>query len=145
MRAPFLGNTPSSASDSWFVRVRDDFRQLLTSTGLSPSSANGAPIHLLKLARTGKTGRAQTASLLTHAGVVAVIAFFAVQTRTNIPPARPIIDIDGGHLVFTPPSSAIVSRPSLGGPGGGGENNPIPVTRGFLAPHSSVQLAPPRR
>jgi hypothetical protein len=29
MRAPFLGNTPSSATDSWFMRVRDNFRQLL--------------------------------------------------------------------------------------------------------------------
>src|SRR5262249_18428123 len=28
--------------------------------------------------------------------------------------------------------------------GGGGENDPVPATHGFLAPHSSIQLAAPR-
>jgi periplasmic protein TonB len=144
VRAPFLGNIPSSASDSWFTRVRDNFRQLLMSNGLSPSSANGAPIHLLKLERSGKAGRAQTASLLTHAGIAAAIVFFAVHTRTTFPRSRPIIDIDRGHVIFTPLSDESASKPSLGYRGGGGENNPTPATRGLLAPRSSMPLAPPR-
>jgi periplasmic protein TonB len=114
------------------------------SNGLAPSSANGAPIHLLKLERTGKAGRAQTASLLTHAGIAAVIVFFAVHTRTNFPPSRPIINIDRGRVIFTPSIDESVSDPSLGYRGGGGENNPAPATRGLLAPRSSMPLAPPR-
>jgi protein TonB len=144
VRAPFLGNALSSASDSWFVRVRENFRQALTSTRLSPSSANGAPIHLLKLSRTGKAGRAQTASLLTHAGIVAVIALFAMQTRTTILPPGPIMDIDQERLIFRPLSSGVTSKPSLGRNGGSGENNPVPATHGSLAPRSPIQLAQPR-
>ena len=144
MRAPVLGNAPFSASDSWFVRVRENFRQVLTSTRLSPSSANGAPIHLLKLSRTGKAGRAQTASLLTHAGVVAAIALFAMQTRTTMKPPRPFVDVDQGSFVLKAPSDLIVSKPSLGHNGGGGDNNPVPANHGLLAPRSPIQLAPPR-
>jgi protein TonB len=144
VRAPVLGNAPSSASDFWFVRVRENFRQVLTSTRLSPSSANGAPIHLLKLRRTGKAGRAQTASLLTHAGVVAAIALFAMQTRTTTQPPPRIVDVDRGRLIFRPLSSGVTRRPSLGHNGGGGENNPVPATRASLAPRSPIQLAPPR-
>ena len=144
MRAPVLGNAASSASDSWFVRVRENFRQVLTSTTLSPSSANGAPIHLLKLRRTGKAGRAQTASLLTHAGIVAAIALFAMQTRTTTQRPPRIVDVDRGRLIFRPLSSGVTSRPSLGHNGGGGENNPVPATRASFAPRSPIQLAPPR-
>jgi protein TonB len=144
VRAPVLSNAPSSASDSWFVRVRENFRQVLSPTGLSPSSANGAPIHLLKLSRTGKAGRAQTASLLTHAGVVAAIAIFAMQTRTTVLPPGPIVDIDRERLIFRPLSSGVASKPSLGHRGGGGDDNPVPATRGLLAPRSPIQLAPPR-
>jgi hypothetical protein len=143
VRTPVLGHATSSASDSWFVRVRENFRQVLTSTRLSPSSANGAPIHLLKLTRTGKAGRAQTASLLTHAGVVAAVALFAMQTRTTIPPRLPI-DIDKGGFIFRTPRDLVASKPSLGHKGGGGEDNPIPATRGSLAPRSPIQLASPR-
>jgi periplasmic protein TonB len=144
VRAPILGNAPSPASDSWFVRVRENFRQLLTSTRLSASSANGAPIHLLKLSRTGKAGRAQTASLLTHAGVVAAIALFAMQTRTTILPPGSIVDIDRERLIFGPLSNSVTSRPSLGHSGGSGDENPVPTTRGSLAPRSPIQLAQPR-
>jgi periplasmic protein TonB len=144
VRAPILGTTPSSASESWFTRVRDNLRQVLTSTRLFPSSANGAPIHLLKLDRSGKAGQAQTASLLTHAGIAAAIAFFAVHSGAKTPPSPPLIDIDRGRVIFTPLSEEATSKPSLGYRGGGGENNPVPATRALLPPRSPIQLAPPR-
>lgn len=144
MRAPLLRGTPTSTSDSWLTRVRENFCQLLTPAGLSPSSANGAPIHLLKLDRTQAAGRAQTVSLLTHVGIVGAIAFFAVQARTGKLPAPPTIDIRQKSLFFPSPSHTPASTPSLGHRGGGGASDPVPATHGFLAPGSPVQLAPPR-
>ena len=146
MRDPLFRSSSfsTSAADTWLLRVRENFRHLFTSTGLSPSSANGAPIHLLKIDRTGATGRAQTVSLVTHVGVIVAIAFFAVQSRTTKLPANPIGSIEPGPLIFRPPSDTPVSNPSLGRNGGGGENDPVPTTRGLFAEHSSIQLAPPR-
>jgi protein TonB len=144
MRAPLLRCTPSFKYDSWLTRVRENLRQLLTPAGLFPSSANGAPIHLLKLDRTHAPRRAQTVSLLTHVGVVGAIALLAMQAGPNKPPSGPIIDIRQERLLFAPPSDIGVNKPSLGHAGGGGDNTSVPATRGFLAPHSPVQLAAPR-
>jgi protein TonB len=144
MGAPFLRGNPSSPSDPWLTRIRENFRQLLTPTGLSPSSPNGAPIHLLKLNPTGKAGRAQTASLLTHAAIIAAILVLAVQTHTSRPLAKRMTDLAPNRLQFSPNIDNVSLHPSLGRAAGGGENNPLPATRGFLAPRSSVQLAAPR-
>ena len=75
MGAPFLRHRPNS--DSWFTRVRENFRQAFASTRLTHSSSNGAPIHLLELDATGKEGRAQTVSLLTHSGIIGALALLA--------------------------------------------------------------------
>src|SRR5580700_1798520 len=71
------------STDTWFVRVRENLRQLFHSTPLFPSSANGAPIHLVKFHRTTNTNRAQTASVLTHAAVFAVILLVSTQSRVT--------------------------------------------------------------
>jgi protein TonB len=144
MGAPFLRGNPSSPSDPWLTRIRENFRQLLTPAGLSPSSPNGAPIHLLKLDPSGKAGRAQTASLLTHAAIIAAILVLAVQTHTSRPLAKQMTDLARNRLQFSPNIDSVSLHPSVGRAAGGGENRSIPATRGFLAPHSSVQLAAPR-
>jgi len=144
MGAPLLRGNPSSPSESWLTRIRENSRQLLAPAGLSPSSSNGAPIHLLKLDPTGKAGRAQTASLLTHAGIIAAILLFAMQTRTTNPLVKPIVDAVHNPFLFSAPVDIDALRPSLGHKAGGGDSNPIPATHGFLAPRSSIQLAPPR-
>jgi protein TonB len=144
MRTPFLRGTPYSESQAWLTRVRENFCQLFTSTGLSPSSSNGAPIHLLKLDRSGQNSGAQTVSLLTHAGILLALVFFAVQTRTAKPLSGALIDTAHDRLIFAPSIDTVVSRPSLGHNGGGGDKDPVPATHGFLAPRSSVQLVAPR-
>jgi periplasmic protein TonB len=144
MRTPVLRSTPSSESQSWLARVRENFRQLLTPTGLSPSSSNGASIHLLKLEGSRQVNRAQTMSLLTHAVVLLALVFLATQTKTIKPLAGALIDTVHDRLVFAPPSDRVVSRPSLGRDGGGGDKNPIPATHGFFPPRSSMQLISPR-
>jgi hypothetical protein len=143
MGAPFLRGNPSSPWDPWLTRIRENFRQLLTPAGLSPSSPHCAPIHLLKLNPTGKAG-AQTASLLTHSAILAAILVLAVQTHTSRPLAKQMTDLAQNRLQFSPNVDDVSLHPSLGRAAGGGENHSIPATRGFLAPHSSVQLAAPR-
>jgi protein TonB len=140
--APFLRHRLSS--ESWFTRVRENFRQTFSSTRLTHSSSNGAPIHLLELGPTGKAGRAQTASLLTHAAIVGVLAMLALQTHTSLRNENAGIDVIHGQLLFSPPAEVPSDHPSLGHNAGGGEHNPLPATHGFLAPRSSLQLAPPR-
>lgn len=142
MGAPFLRHRPSS--EPWFTRVRENFWQAFASTRLTHSSSNGVPIHLLQLDATGRTGRAQTASLLTHAGIIGALALLAFQTHVVRRQQNGGIDIVQGHLLFSPPREFSNDHASLGHNGGGGEHTTIPATHGFLAPRSSVQLAPPR-
>src|SRR5258708_13089837 len=65
------------SQDSWFQRVRGNFQQLLTPARIFPSSANGAPIHLLRWGKSARSGRAQGVSLLTHAAIIFGLAFVA--------------------------------------------------------------------
>ena len=82
MRDPFLrflSRNDSSAeftsSESWLNRVRENLGQLLIPSHFKPSSANGAPIHLLKFDKSLRPARAQGASLISHAAVFAALAF----------------------------------------------------------------------
>jgi hypothetical protein len=63
--------------DSWLHRVRDNFHQLLTPARISPSSANGAPIHVLKLDASTQHGRSQSFSFLTHAMIISTLVLLA--------------------------------------------------------------------
>ena len=76
---PFSGNDP--ATESWLNRVRENLGQLLIPSHFKPSSANGAPIHLLKFDKSLRPARAQGASLLTHAAVFAAIVFLLANTK----------------------------------------------------------------
>src|SRR5260370_28338589 len=69
MRDPLARDfsTLQASQDSWLHRVYENFRQLFTPARIFPSSANGAPLHLLTFKRTATAGHARTASLLTHA------------------------------------------------------------------------------
>lgn len=129
--------------DSWFGRVWENFRHAFTPTKLSPTSANGAPLHLLKLDRSKHAERAETLSLITHVGIIAgllAIASYPPHLRRETPHAG----ISIGGLLYPAAKNRFVSNPSLGRKAGGGENSSSPATHGFFAPLSSVQLAPPR-
>jgi periplasmic protein TonB len=140
--APFLRHRPNS--ESWFTRVRENFRQAFASTRLTHSSSNGAPIHLLEHDPARKTGRSQIVSLLTHSGIVGTLALLALHTQVVQTHRNGGIDVFPEHLLFSPPSEVPNDHASLGHNAGGGEHNPIPATHGFLAPRSSLQLAQPR-
>ncbi len=146
MRDPLSRSFSSfqSSQESWVNRVRDNFHQLLMPIRISPSSANGAPLHLLRPDPSARRGRAQSFSLLRHA---AIIATFAVQAMH--PPRGAMNRIPRGTEAIHPIPSPISLldrlrsyRPS-GGRGAGGDQNPIPATRGNLPPLSSIQLVKP--
>jgi periplasmic protein TonB len=132
------------ASDSWFARVRKNFWQLFTSARLTSSSANGAPIHLLRFERSTRSGRAQALSLLTHGAVVAAISIVAAKTVPRNTEPKPQVSISIAPLLYSREADRFAKKPSLGPRAGGGENTELPATHGFFAPRSSVQLAPPR-
>jgi len=134
-----------SQQDSWLDRVRENFQQLLSPAKIFPTSANGAPIHLLKLDRTRTTNRAGVASLFTHCALLVGIVLFSLHPH-SLTSGPPITGENLGPLIFhQPPHGNEIGHPSLGKSSGGGENDPRPARFGLLAPGSSQPLMPPRR
>jgi len=146
MRDPLsrcFSSLPSS-TDSWFLRVRENLRQLFTAAPLSPSSSNGAPIHLLEHEGSPRIIRAQTVSLLTHAAMIAVLAFAAMHIYKSAKPSGADVTTVQSHLKF--PRSLLARDNGLRpdeGTGSGGGRTPIPTTAGNLVPVSSIQLLKP--
>ncbi|HEY6269579.1 MAG TPA: hypothetical protein VIX11_14840 [Candidatus Acidoferrum sp.] len=77
------------SKDSWIHRVRENFHQLITPARIFPSSANGAPIHLLVQGRSARSGQAHTVSVLTHAAIIASLALVAIHPPGKKPDAWP--------------------------------------------------------
>jgi periplasmic protein TonB len=133
----------AASSDSWLARVWENVQQVLTPTKLSPTSVNGAPIHLLSLDRSKRAERAQTLSLITHVVIIAALLVIA----SYAPPLKretSHVGISVERLRYSAPLEPSASNPSLGPSAGGGAHNVAPATHGFFAPRSPVQLAPPR-
>ncbi len=148
MREPlsrdFSSLQPSQASR--LRRVRDNFQQLLSPARIFPSSANGAPLLLLTLRRTATAGGARTLSLLTHAALLFGILLLNLPSHApGVAGAGPALASHSGLTFFPVAEDSHIGRPSLGKKSGGGEDDPRPTRHGFLAPGSSVPLAPPRR
>ena len=143
----FSGNsaaTESPSTGSWWNRVRENLGQLLIPSHLKPSSANGAPIHLLKFDRTLRPARAQGASLLTHAAVFTAIAILLANPKGGARSPSPGETTTLGPVTYSAPLIRSLTRehPTDGGGRGGGQN-PIPATRGTLPPLSSIVLVRP--
>jgi len=139
---PFSGNDPST--ESWLNRVRENLGQLLIPSHFKPSSANGAPIHLLKFDKSLRPARAQGASLITHAALCAAILLLLTNTKVVQKPPFPGGTTPLGPYTLPAPliRSLTSSHPTEGG-GRSGDQNPIPATRGNLPPLSSIVLVRP--
>jgi protein TonB len=151
MRDPFLrsfsGYDPTAeftSKESWLNRVRENLGQLLIPSHFKPSSANGAPIHLLKFDKSQRPARAQGASLITHAVVFAAILLMLANPKGV--PKSPFNGESGslGPLSISAPLIRILTHahPTEGG-GRSGDQNPIPATRGNLPPFSPIVLVRP--
>jgi protein TonB len=146
MRDPLLSgfSQHSSEENSWLDRVRDNFAQLLNPSSLSTTSANGAPLHLLQVEKAGRSGRAQSASLATHAVIIAILLLLAARTVPTVRDGIPL-DPQGRFPLAVPRDlSSILSGPHPSdGKGAGGNLNPVPATRGDLFFRSSIQIVRP--
>ncbi len=129
--------------ETWLHRVRESLAQILAPVRWEPSSVNGAPFHLLRLEKR-KLIRAQSLSCACHVAAIAGLLLISTYHRPGDGVA-PITDTGKpSPAIFLPGKlSKIlgVAKPS-GGNGSGGDENPVPPTRGDLAPLSSRQLAP---
>ena len=135
-----------SSQDSWLRRVRDNLHQLFIPTRIFPSSANGAPLHLLNLKHSATAGGARTVSLLTHGALLAGILLLSFSSHgPAVSRTGPGLPPHSGLSFFPVPEDSQYGHPSLGKKSGGGEDDPRPARYGALAPASSVPLVPPRR
>ena len=133
-----------ASSNSWFGRVRENFWQLFAPTRLAPTSANGAPIHLLRFERSTRGRRAQTLSFLTHSAAIVALLLLASGRGSQIAEPKTQISVSIAPLLYSPDTEQFANRPSAGARAGGGAEAVLPATRGFFPPRSPVQLAPPR-
>jgi periplasmic protein TonB len=146
-RSLFAKKTETSAlnasPDSWLYRVRENLAQLLLPPPLKPSSANGAPIYLLKFDKSLRPARAQGASLLTHVAVFSVIVFILTHV-TPTPPPTPPSPTTSIPLRYDFPVIHTVAGPHPSdGAGNGGDRNPLPATNGNPPSRSPIQVVKP--
>ncbi len=146
MRDPLSRNFSAlqPSQDSWIHRVRENFQQLLMPARIFPSSANGAPLHLLRFDRSPRSSRAQSVSFLTHAALIATMALIAIHQPTHGDPpgntSTKILEHLTAPAHFFATSNGAAPDP---GSGSGGGRVPIPTTAGDLLPLSSIQLVRP--
>jgi protein TonB len=133
-----------SSRDNLINRIRTNFRDALAPEKWKMSSANGAPLHLLRFDRSSRASRSQGVSFLTHAAIITALGFIALH------PLNSAKSPDGGatkvleYLKFPshlfPESAGNTPDP---GAGSGGGRVPIPATAGNLLPVSSIRLVRP--
>lgn len=139
-RERFLLDDPSR--DSWLNRTRENLAQLLIPAHFKATSANGAPIHLLRFDKSPRRARAQGASLVTHAAILAAI-FMVFARAPQPPPAGPTSKVLGRDTLLSPYLRNLFSaKPSDAG-GKGGASTPIPPRHGNPPPYSSIVLVKP--
>jgi len=146
MRDPLSRSFASllSSNECWFFRVRENLRQVFSAGPLFPNSANGAPIHFLRWEKSPRSGRAQSASLITHAAIFAILVQAAVTPRNPKPvPVPP----DGkiSNSISVPGNVLDLLRGShpAEGSGSGTGHDLLPARQGNLPPRSSIQLLKP--
>ena len=142
LRSPFAKTScENSTGDSWLYRVRENLAQLLLPSHFNPSSANGAPIHLLKFDRSLRPARAQGASLLAHVAIFAAVIFLLLRVPPPVPLSPHSPTIIGSYRF---PVIRTVTRvdTSDGGSRGGGQN-PIPATHGAPPPRTPIPIVRP--
>jgi len=132
------------SEDSWVHRVRENFRQLITPSRIFPSSANGAPIHLLVQGKSARSGQAHSVSVLTHAAIIASLVLVAMHPPGEKPnPVSPSAMI---HSVLPMPRDLLDTlrghNPS-GGTSSGMGHDLLPPTQGNPPPRSSIQIVKP--
>jgi len=140
---PFA-SVPSSR-DSLFQRIRENLQQAFAPARIFPSSANGAPLHVVAWQRYSVTSRSRTISFVAHGLLVFALLFLHGQLGPSKGPnAGAGTPLRSRFTFFPVPDRSQRGEPSLGLHSGGGESDPRPTRHGDLAPASSRPLLPPR-
>jgi len=133
----------SSTHDSLFQRIRENFDQASGPARIFPSSANGAPLHLPRWGRSARSGRAQGASLATHAAILTALALAAVHAPKGDPVPIPPGE-NGGIVPVTRDLLGVLRGLNpRGGTGNGSGHDALPPTQGNLPARSSIQFLKP--
>lgn len=144
MRDPFFRPFNSSPSDSWFQRIRENFRQAIAPVRVFPSSANGAPLHSLRWERSARSNRAHSASLLTHAAAITALLLAAAHPPSPDPNRPPTPGRVPGILPAPKDLLDLLRGPNpRGGTGSGSGHDLLPPTQGNLPARSSIQFLKP--
>lgn len=143
LRSPFGKPSGENApGESWLYRVRENLAQLLLPSHFKPSSANGAPIHLLKLDKSLRPARAQGVSLLAHMAIFAVVIFLLLRVPPPPGPSSPHGPAIISNYPFPVIRTAAGVNPSNGN-GSGGDRSPTQATTGALPLRSAIQVVKP--
>ena len=135
----------SSSRDCWSRRIRENLQQLFASARIFPSSANGAPLHLLPSRPRSLAHGSRTISLLAHLLFISAVLFLHLQSgQPGAGHVGPEPSPHGLPTFFPVPDQSLFGQPSVGISSGGGEKDPRPARHGDLAPGSSRPLLPPR-
>jgi TonB family protein len=141
---PRFSAASHNSSESWFSRVCSNAQQLAHHTGLSLSSANGAPLHLVDLRKGSRLGCAQYGSMLMHAAIISALAIWAVRPSAQKPPRTPAGDSSHQLTALSPELLRHLMGPDPSSGSGSGDNrDPLPATSGHLPALSSIQLLKP--
>ncbi len=141
---PRFSAASQNSNESWLSRVCSNAQQLAHRTGLSLSSANGAPLHRVDVRRGLRLGRAQYASMLTHAAIISAVAIWAVHPSAQKPSRTPAGDSSRQLTALSPELLCHLLGPDpSSGSGSGGNRDPLPATSGHLLALSSIQLLKP--
>src|SRR5207253_2797140 len=94
MRDSFVRSLLSSVNsrDTLIQRIRGNLRDALAPGKWKMSSANGAPLHLLRFDSPAHSSRAQGVSFLTHAAIIVALALVAAR------PFRPEKPLENGAM-----------------------------------------------
>ncbi|HEU0368590.1 MAG TPA: TonB family protein [Candidatus Acidoferrum sp.] len=144
MREPALGLKTSLLNGGSFLkRIHENLRSVWR-LPWAPIPSAGAPIHLLDERRAWTAPAAHVGSVLVHG-----VLFALILALTLWAPKRREIDpftvLPGRSIEYWSDHASHANGPDGGGKaGGGGNHNPLPPPAGELAPHSRIQLAPPR-
>jgi protein TonB len=132
------------AQDSWFHRVCENFHQLITPARIFPSSANGAPIHVLVQGKSARSGQAHTVSVLAHAAIIASLALVTIHPLgKKLNPWPPSDKIPSVLPMPRDLLDALRGDSPKGGTSSGMGHDLLPPTQGNPPPRSSIQILKP--
>ena len=122
--SPRSNDKSSSATQTWFKRVRENLEMMFDSRAILPSAPAASPLKFILVDASTHSGSSQTFSVLAHA-VIFCAAFFLLAKTPLGPPGLRLNPLPPQHgpLSFIPPlDPQSVGRPSLGRKGGSGDD-----------------------